>query len=110
MLQLRWNGLGAPVLARTMALTKVGDDMRLEVAVDRADALAQLEMLGFALNCPGKVAAFTEMRRDKMRKLAIYTVESGIPCDYPDLIVQGRPQTRDLATETDIASIRLVRQ
>src|SRR3546814_5068644 len=38
-LQVRWNGMGAPVIAHTMTMLREGAQPRLEIRVDGVDAL-----------------------------------------------------------------------
>src|SRR3546814_1165756 len=54
-LQVRWNGMGAPVIAHTMTMLREGAQPRLEIRVDGVDALNGLGSFGFSLACSGKI-------------------------------------------------------
>lgn len=110
-LQLRWSGVGAPVIARTMVLLAEVPPSRLDVQVDSLDALDGLKMFGFGLVCPGQgTVRFFEESRDGANRTISYRTDRAAPCAYPELVVLGLPRSRDAAAETRIDSIRLLTQ
>lgn len=107
-MRLRWNGYGAPVIARIMTLMREPRPLNLAVEADSVDALDHLEMFVFSLKCPSvRPIAFVPINVDQTRKLARFSSESAPPCGYPDLVISGRPQTNDRSVETTISSVRL---
>ena len=110
-LQLRWSGVGAPVMARTMVLLGQVPPSRLDVRVDSLDALDGLKMFGFGLACPGQgTVRFFEDGHDREDRIISYRTDRAAPCAYPELVVLGLPRSRDAVAETRIDSIRLLTQ
>lgn len=107
-LRIRWNGNGAPVIARTLALMNAGQKARLEVAVDSADALNELHKFRFSLACSGQPSVPLQlMEQDANQNIARYSADDSVSCDYPDLIMRGQPQNRSSTVVTSIDAIRL---
>lgn len=108
-LQLRWSGVGAPVIARTMVLLAQVPPSRLDVRADSLDALDGLKMFGFGLACQGQgTVRFFEDGRDGIARTVRYRSDRAAPCAYPDLVILGLPRARDAEAETRIDSIRLL--
>ena len=107
-LQVRWNGMGAPVIAHTMTMLREGAQPRLEIRVDGVDALNGLGSFGFSLACRGKGAvAFEQSRAPSKDNVVGFTASGPVMCDYPEFTILGRPQAADREAETAIDSIRL---
>ncbi|WOF44588.1 hypothetical protein KNJ79_06625 [Sphingopyxis indica] len=106
-LQIRWNGVGAPVVANTMTMLKEGDMARLDVGVDGVDALTGLESFTFGLACRGKGAVSFEEGQPLKDNVAHFVAREAAMCDYPELVMYGRPQAADRQAETAIDAIRL---
>lgn len=107
-MRLRWNGNGAPVIARIMTLMREPRPLDLAVEADSVDALDHLRMLAFSLRCPGaRPIVFVPIDVDQTQKLARFRSEGLAQCSYPDLVISGRPQTNDRSVETMINSVRL---
>lgn len=112
-LVLRWNGRGAPIIARTMTFLSEGQNPELEVSLSADSQLRGLESLRFTLICPGvrevllvrKTAGASSPGVD--RRSAFYEAESEIPCDYPELFIGGRPRVGDRGADLSIDSVKL---
>jgi len=106
---IRWNGLGVPVLARTMAMLGETRQPRLEIVASSRQAFANLSILAFALRCPGQAAVpFVADGSDESRNAALYRADAAVACGNPDLVILGRPQGRDATVETALRSVRLL--
>lgn len=106
--QLRWNGRGAPVIARTMTLLRDPRKLALSIAVDSADALENLGSLAFSLQCRGAPPVrFSATGTDNKSNVARYVSEKAPPCSYPDFVISGHPQSQNHAIETTINAIHL---
>jgi len=106
-LQIRWNGVGAPVVASTMTMLQEGDAVRLEVHADGIDALTALDSFSFGLACSGKDRVTFDVAQAPKDNVAYYSATERAMCDYPQFIVYGRPQAADRQAETAIDAIRL---
>lgn len=113
-LVLRWNGRGAPIIARTMTFLTEGQKPALEVALSAGSQLRGLESLRFSLICPGerevllvRKAGGTAASPGMDRRSAYYVAEGGVACDYPELFVGGRPKVGDRGVDLSIDSIHL---
>lgn len=111
-LVLRWNGRGAPIIARTLTFLAENSQPDLEVALAGGGSPRGLDALRFSLICPGepevlfvRKAAGSNPGLD--RDSNFYAAERAVPCDYPDLLVGGRPQVGDRGADLSIDTIRL---
>lgn len=108
-LLIRWNGVGVPTFARTMVLISDIEAPRLVVMAGGRQDTAALAKLGFALVCPRKGGAiFAPEAIDQEDHIARFRLSAPVPCDFPDLVVAGRPQANDAAVDVAIDSIRLL--
>ncbi|WP_211352805.1 O-antigen ligase family protein [Altererythrobacter ishigakiensis] len=113
-LVLRWSGRGAPTIARTMTFLIKGQRPELEVALSAGSQLRGLESLRFTLACPGeREVLFVRKMAGSVgspgmdRRSAYYQAEAGAPCDYPELLIGGSPQSGDRRSDLSIDSIKL---
>lgn len=106
--QLHWNGRGAPVIARTMTLSRDPRRLRLSIIVDSADALENLGELAFSLQCKGAPPVRFLAADTNSKQNTVHFVSEGAPtCSYPDFVISGQPQARDQSIETTISAIHL---
>lgn len=113
-LLLRWNGRGAPILARTLTFLRAGEQPRLLIRADTERDLRQLDALRFNLICPGEAEVlFLGSQRSASGQttagpiVATYIAERAVPCDFPQLFVGGRPRAGDRGIDLVIDSIEL---
>ena len=113
-LVLRWDGRGAPVMARTMTFLKQGEKPRLEVSLSAGSELRGLDSLRFSLICTG-IREVVFVRRPGWsaehpgmdRRISVYEAEDASACNYPELFIGGRPQIGDRGANLSIDSIEL---
>lgn len=113
-LVVRWNGRGAPILARTMTFLTEGQQPDLEVAVSAGSQLSSLDSLRFSLICAGvgevlfvRKPAGSTVNPGMDRRSAFYRVESGVPCDYSELFIGGKPSVGDRGADLSIDAVKL---
>ncbi|KUO49482.1 MAG: hypothetical protein APF78_07750 [Sphingomonadales bacterium BRH_c3] len=113
-LVLRWNGRGAPIIARTMTFLTEGQRPELEVTLSAGSQLRGLDSLRFTLICPGarevlfvRKAAGSAANPGMDRRSAFYAAESGSACDYPELFIGGMPRVGNRGADLSIDSIKL---
>ena len=108
-LRVRWNGNGAPIVARTMTLVQADQVPDLKVAVDSLDAASSLDEFRFELICRGQRPVTFRMGDGRIsNNVATYRADGPAPCDYPDLVMRGYPQGRNASAEITIEALRLV--
>lgn len=113
-LAMRWNGRGAPIIARTMTFLTEGQQPELEVSLNAGSQLRSLDSLRFTLVCSGvrevlfvRKAAGSAASPGLDRRTAYYAAEDKAPCDYPDLYIGGRPRSGDRGASLSIDSVKL---
>lgn len=113
-LVLRWNGRGAPIIARTLTFLAEGQQPELEVSLSAGSQLRGLDSLRFTLICRGvrevifvRKAAGSAAGPGIDRRTAYYEAEGGAPCDYPGLYIGGRPRVGDRGADLSIDAIKL---
>lgn len=113
-LQARWNGRGAPVIARTMTFVRAGQSPLLDIGLGSIGALSDLEKFQFDLRCPGErpVRFISPGRLDASAMLARnstvrFAPEGQALCDYPDLVIAARPQTIDRGADLSLGLVSL---
>lgn len=112
-LVVRWNGRGAPIIARTLTFLTEGQQPELEVSLSAGSDVRGLDSLRFTLICSGerevlfvrRSAVATSLGVD--RRSAYYRAEYGAPCDFPELYIGGRPRVEDRSADLSIDSIKL---
>jgi hypothetical protein len=109
---VRWNGRGAPNFARALTFVEEGAKPTMDVVLSDGSSGRELDKIGFTLFCPfiGGVRMLpgTAMSApEEDRRAARYGAEAPIPCDYPDLMINGRPQVGDRGVDLSIDSIEL---
>lgn len=108
-LQLNWGGSGAPIFVRTMVLLADVGQPRLDVDVSTQDDLKELKMFEFRLACPGEEGvAFRPVDNEARSTSVRFRLDGSVSCEYPDLVIAGRPQDRDAFAAVTIDAIRLV--
>lgn len=106
-LQLRKGGVGVPTLARTMTLLRAGQASVLTVKAAGVDARQGLDAFAFALVCSdAKAVPLVSAGVTSDRNVVRYRAASAL-CDYPDLVIVGRPGTGSGTSETAIDAIHL---
>lgn len=111
-LAVRWNGRGAPNFARALTFLKEGQQPTMELVLSDGNSQRVLDQIGFTLFCPfvGGVRMLpdaTTPNSGSDRRSAKYSAEASIPCDYPDIMINGRPQVGDRSADLSIDSIKL---
>lgn len=113
-LVLRWNGRGAPIIARTMTFVTEGEQPQLEITLSAGSQLRSLDSLRFSLICPGvrevlflRKAAGTAASPGMDRRSGFYEAESGAACDYPELFIGGKPRVGDRGADLSIDAVKL---
>lgn len=113
-LVLRWNGRGAPILARTMTFLIEGEKPELKVTVSAGHQLKSLEALRFTLICRGEREVLFARKLANIaegpgfdRQSAYYVPEREFLCDYPELFIGGKPQLADRGISLSIDSLNL---
>src|SRR3546814_12592852 len=92
-LQIRWNGLGAPVVAHTMNLLRQGMQPRLRIGADGVASVNGLGSFAFGLACRGKgTVALEESQTPNKDNVVGFDESATAMIKYPKFVIDRRPQ------------------
>lgn len=109
--RVRWDGRGAPEIARTMTFAQAGSKPKLELELGPIGSVGDVEKFSFELRCRNRErVSFRDSDIPQSMATAdrlVLSLEEPSPCDYPDLVISARPQTIDRGADLFLKAIRL---